>query len=362
VSDNYYPNLRALFHSPASIPPAAFRRDHDIAVHLENTLAPNEHNRRSCPFCDIEDERDIRGERNRQCRTWLKKTDYNPFNGKLTFNQWIDHYTDALAEARTPEKVEETPWIRVFLPLLNKDELSVLKAQLPECILPAISSLIEPHIVAGPLDKYSREGIAGWLSKLLQTDKQLRNHPINDYRLPLAIWCIEMVDGQWAKATTNPDDLKKHIKTVAKRLASLKASGAATPKATLMTASWDQVTIERYSNESIKVGIHPDPPKIHHFAAIGFTDGRKGDLPDSRWQVLQQLLRNNGQLASHEVSENVDLKMAMVAIRKRLKRFVGLGDNPITFDRRQRAYVAKFRAQDKAPPIKRLKPETYMSE
>ena len=121
-----------------------------------------------------------------------------------------------------------------------------------------------------------------------------------------------------------------------------------TPKASPFSPNlpWKKVAIQIASNDSIKIKAE-GTSKTFHFAAIGFTDERKGDLPDTRWLVLQDLLENNGEITDSELTVKVDLKAAIKDIRKRLKGATGIQDNPFRYDPSIPAYKAEFIALDK---------------
>ena len=211
--------------SPNPIPPATFLRDHNIAVHFENALAPRGHDGKSCPFCDLRDTRnsvELEIKRNTQCRAWLDEAPYNPFNKAITFDRWIVRYGFALAEARSVQDLLSTPWARVFLPLLQEDEKAGLEIQLPKRareILGSALQLQESITGLGTPGFRTSDQIAMWLAKTIQEDEQLGAHPIAVYRLPLAIWCAEVEKGQWMEAITKSDELKNLIYRIADKLA-----------------------------------------------------------------------------------------------------------------------------------------------
>ena len=108
---------------------------------------------------------------------------------------------------------------------------------------------------------------------------------------------------------------------------------------------WNQVTIQIASKDSIKITTKGHT-KTFLFSTIGFTDGRKNDLPDTRWTVLQDLLRNGGEITDGELTESVNLKAAIKDIRKRLRFATGIEDDPIKYNSTIPAYKAEFIALD----------------
>ena len=222
---------------PNPIHPAAFRRDHDIARHLENALASKEHDEDSCPFCGPGHSRTAS-----QCRAWVDEALYNPFNRGVLFDKWIVRYGYALAEARTALQMLDIPWIAVFLSLLREEERAALKAQLPVRaleMLPTITKNQEqvdrlPTLEGSPqgqaneqptMAERTREQVALWLATVLQEDRLLHEHSINDYRFPLGIFSIEVAEGKWTKSVTQLDELRPLIRQIADELHPLPVLG-----------------------------------------------------------------------------------------------------------------------------------------
>jgi hypothetical protein len=107
---------------------------------------------------------------------------------------------------------------------------------------------------------------------------------------------------------------------------------------------WGDVTIEFVSNDSVKVSAGGTSER-YTFAEIGFKDKRRGDRPDSRWQLLRQLGGCGGTLSWDTHANDAvrpGAKTAIKDIRKRLKAFMGIADDPFKPYRQMRAYVPKF--------------------
>jgi hypothetical protein len=114
--------------------------------------------------------------------------------------------------------------------------------------------------------------------------------------------------------------------------------------------TWKEVTIAFVSNDSIRVSAH-SKSKRFTFAEAGFKDGRKGDLPDTLWDILRVLARHGGEVdRGSKTSQKVkgQMKAAIKEIRKRLKALVGIADDPFYPYREKQAYVAKFTLCDES--------------
>jgi hypothetical protein len=174
------------------------------------------------------------------------------------------------------------------------------------------------------------------------------NDALYPRRLPIACKCCEMV----SNGKLSVRELKASIQRLKVDAEEPVVSGAGYSVELTHIASpaedlWDEVTIEVASRDSIRIKKASGPWETHHFAAIGFTDERRGDMPDTRWAVLIDLLDNEGVLNTNDLTEHVELKPAIVSIRKRLQKATGIKGDPIVYDRKDRVYRAEFIAQGK---------------
>jgi len=106
---------------------------------------------------------------------------------------------------------------------------------------------------------------------------------------------------------------------------------------------WEDVKMEFISEDSIKVTAK-GKSKVFMFAEAGFRDERKGDLPDSRWAFFKTLAKLNGELSWKSgitANERGQAKAAIKDIRARLKRLMGIDDDPF--------YPYKARLTNKPP-------------
>ena len=106
------------------------------------------------------------------------------------------------------------------------------------------------------------------------------------------------------------------------------------------------------SNDSIKVKAR-GVAEVYTFAEIGFKDRRKGDVPNSRWKLFKEgFARHNGEVSWEKPLAKKDrdnLKAAVKEIRKRLRAFMGIEDDPFCPYRQVKAYKTKFSLSDETP-------------
>lgn len=115
----------------------------------------------------------------------------------------------------------------------------------------------------------------------------------------------------------------------------------------LSNLHWGEVCMTFVSNDSIKLQAR-DICERYTFAEIGFKDRRKGDLPDSRWEVLRDdFAENEGEISFKNRKTQWDLKAAVKEINQRLRTIFPIQENPISYDKRGRAYKTKFKIIDK---------------
>jgi len=113
---------------------------------------------------------------------------------------------------------------------------------------------------------------------------------------------------------------------------------------------WEDMTFTFLSNEMVRVEAK-GVTKKYLFSDLGFTDRRKGDTPDTRWATLSEFAKNNGEIGwSKETKINEltrkTLKAAVRDIRKKLRAFFNIGDDPFHFYRKTNSYKTKFTIKD----------------
>ncbi|HCJ67502.1 MAG TPA: hypothetical protein DHV62_09360 [Elusimicrobia bacterium] len=112
-------------------------------------------------------------------------------------------------------------------------------------------------------------------------------------------------------------------------------------------ATWDMVSIQFVSDDSVKISVK-SIHKRYTFAEIGFKDHRKGDLPDSQWELLKYLAKKNGELSWQKDSAKPNVQKRIQELRKRLKFLMGIDDDPFFPYRQYKAYKTKFLIEDKS--------------
>jgi len=112
---------------------------------------------------------------------------------------------------------------------------------------------------------------------------------------------------------------------------------------------WKNMTWTFLSNELVRVEAN-GVTKKYRYSDLGFTDNRKGDATDTRWAILSEFAKNNGEITwktNIKSKEKNRMTAAIRDIRKRLKDFFNIDDNPIHHYRKTRSYKTKFTIKDK---------------
>lgn len=111
---------------------------------------------------------------------------------------------------------------------------------------------------------------------------------------------------------------------------------------------WEDMTWTLLSNEMFRIEAKGTSKKFTYFH-LGFTDGRRGDTPNTRWAILQAFAQNNGEIRH---KDNINKKekgvtsAAMRDIRKKLNDFFNINDNPFHAYRKTHSYKTKFTIND----------------
>jgi len=114
---------------------------------------------------------------------------------------------------------------------------------------------------------------------------------------------------------------------------------------------WEDMTWVYLSNEMVRIDAKNVSKKYTCFH-LGFTDKRKGDTPDTRWAILINFAENNGEIGwSNETKINEKARQTLIAavrdIRKKLKKFFNINDDPFYPYRSTHSYKTKFTIKDK---------------
>jgi hypothetical protein len=104
--------------------------------------------------------------------------------------------------------------------------------------------------------------------------------------------------------------------------------------------AWGDVSIRFISDESIEIraGV---PFGIKNFAELGYQDKRSGK-PDYKWEVLKLLAKSNGAISWKDKSASSRWKPHIKTLRKRLKSYFGIQDDPFYSYKKPGGYRAKF--------------------
>jgi hypothetical protein len=113
---------------------------------------------------------------------------------------------------------------------------------------------------------------------------------------------------------------------------------------------WNEVSFTITSNEAVTISID-GRFKRYNFAELGFKDGRKGDVPNSLWNVfINGFGRTRGEISWTEnplkQNEINKLKTTVGRIRKALNEFSGLSEDPFYSYRKVKKYKLKFKMID----------------
>jgi len=115
---------------------------------------------------------------------------------------------------------------------------------------------------------------------------------------------------------------------------------------------WGQVTIAFISDEKIKVRARGQM-KDYSFSRIGFKDGRTGK-PNVLWLVLRALSMKEGlaswedlKTQSEDLGDRNKLQSKVSRLRKTLKAFMDMDDDPFKPYKEVKAYETKFKLKNK---------------
>jgi hypothetical protein len=113
---------------------------------------------------------------------------------------------------------------------------------------------------------------------------------------------------------------------------------------------WEELAIDFSSDTSVRVRAR-DKLKVFTFAEMGFKDGRKGDVPNSRWAILRDgFAGNHGQISwtdsAVDSKQRGVLKAAVKEIRQKLKSFFGINEDPFHTYSAKKGYRTKFSLRD----------------
>jgi len=112
---------------------------------------------------------------------------------------------------------------------------------------------------------------------------------------------------------------------------------------------WEEITITFQQMDMVRIQAR-EVDKKYTCEAMGFLDHQRGNFPDTRWRLLREFAHHYpvGILIRREASKqdkNI-VRSAISTIRKRLKAFFSLSDDPFHSARKYKAYLPKFKVID----------------
>jgi hypothetical protein len=107
---------------------------------------------------------------------------------------------------------------------------------------------------------------------------------------------------------------------------------------------WEEVTIAFVSSDSVRITAR-GRSQIFMFSDICFRDGRKGNMSDEQWLLLQYMSAYNGEMRWDDAiprSIKVTAKAKIKIIRKRLCAVVQINEDPFEPYWKNKSYKTKF--------------------
>ena len=128
----------------------------------------------------------------------------------------------------------------------------------------------------------------------------------------------------------------------------LRATKAILPLRLPTGTTWEQVQVEFINDETVKI-VAGSIVEHKTFADMGFCDRRKyGERPDELWSHFRTMAKQKGCISWSDDVEDIDesertkLKKWMSDLRKRLREYFGIPDDPFQPYRQYKAYQTKF--------------------
>ena len=109
---------------------------------------------------------------------------------------------------------------------------------------------------------------------------------------------------------------------------------------------WKDIQIDMVSRESLVARVGGITKRFHGFD-MGFRDGRRVDMLNKQWDLLETLAMNNGTLNWDAKGFKRPTQKRIEELNKVLRYFFGLTDNPIAPYKKKVGWVAKFQIFDK---------------
>ena len=122
--------------------------------------------------------------------------------------------------------------------------------------------------------------------------------------------------------------------------------GSGNPFRCMTDLRWDEIVIQFITPEAVRIRARRIKAR-YTYAEMGFKDGRSRDAsPDCIWRRLYLYAKYRGEVDWR--TENIDeenrkmMKRTVSTIRKRLKAFFGIDDDPFHSYRKEGSYKTKF--------------------
>jgi len=107
---------------------------------------------------------------------------------------------------------------------------------------------------------------------------------------------------------------------------------------------WEDMTWTLLAHDLVRVEVK-GISKRYNYSDLGFTDKRKGDHPDNKWAIFIIFAENNGEVdwnTKLDKKQSNNLSAVVKDIRKRLKNFFNISDDPFHPYRQTKSYKTKF--------------------
>lgn len=107
---------------------------------------------------------------------------------------------------------------------------------------------------------------------------------------------------------------------------------------------WEDVTMELIDDETMTIFVG----KVHkrvNYAEMGLADRRRG-LSNMQWKTLKVFAKHNGTISWESSGKSFKIQKRIQALRRNLKNFIDINDDPFYRYKDKMAYVAKFKIKD----------------
>lgn len=110
----------------------------------------------------------------------------------------------------------------------------------------------------------------------------------------------------------------------------------------LQDLKWHEVTIILYHEETIRVEARKEKTNYEFYQIEGFEDKRKKCRPNSLWELFKYFAKHNGVIVYENKIEMSSL-MNISRLRKTLKNFMGISDDPFYPYSKNKEYRMRFK-------------------